>query len=328
MTRATLDPRLLLKRLERAHRVLIVGHRNPDGDSLGSAIGLADLAGKMGVEAVLINHDEASAGLKEIPGADQIQVTEDLPSDFPAVYDLVITVECTSPDRSGFDRLHRVPILNIDHHHANELYGELNFVDEDAPAAGELVWRLFEAAPVTPSADTATALFAALSTDTGDFRYSNATGVAFRAAAEMVDWGAEPTLVADLVHCRRSVGSVRLLGEALSTLSLYCKDRVAILSVDSDSFERAGAAPSDTEDIINVPRNIAGVEIVAFFKQSGPDSGRVSLRSKGALDVRSVAVGFAGGGHTSAAGYSYSGDLESAKQTLIPILEALVEAGP
>ena len=322
------DPRTVLKRLERARRVLIVGHRNPDGDSLGSAIGLAELANKIGVEAVLINRDEASAGLKELPGADQIQVVEDLPPDFPAAYDLVIAVECTSPDRSGFERLHRLPILNIDHHRANEGYGELNFVDENAPAAGELVWRLFEVAPVTPSADTATALFAALSTDTGDFRYSNATGVAFRAAAEMVEWGADPTAVAEIVHCRRSLGSVRLLGQALSTLTMHCQDRVAILDVDLESFERAGAVPSDTEGIIDPPRNIAGVEAVAFLKQSTPDSGRVSLRSKGTLDVRSIAVGFGGGGHTNAAGYSFTGDISSAKRALLPLLEALVKAGP
>ena len=136
------------------------------------------------------------------------------------------------------------------------------------------------------------------------------------------------TAVADVVHFRRSVGSIRLLGEALSTLTLHCQGRVATLYVDGGSFERADADPSDTEDIINAPRSIAGVDVVAFLKQQGADGGRVSLRSKGTLDVRSIAVGFGGGGHTNAAGFSYSGDVDSAKQTLIPLLEALVEAGP
>jgi phosphoesterase RecJ-like protein len=164
-----------------------------------------------------------------------------------------------------------------------------------------------------------------VATDTGDFRYSNATGRAFRAAAEMVEWGADPTRVADLVHGRRSVGSVRLLGEALQTLTLHADGRVAVIEVGPEAFDRAGASASDTEEIINTPRAVAGVEAVAFLKQAEPGVGRVSLRSKGAVDVRSVATVFGGGGHTNAAGYEFTGDLESARDDLVPMLEALVE---
>ena len=166
-----------------------------------------------------------------------------------------------------------------------------------------MIWRIFNIAPVQPSKEAATALFAAISTDTGDFRYSNATGEAFRAAAEMVEWGAEPTLVAELVHQRRSEASVRLMGEALRSLRLEVDGRLASIEVGPDDFRRSGAASSDTDEIVNLPRSIAGVEIVAFFKQveeAGPI--RVSLRSGGSLDVRSVAVSFGGGGHTNAAG--------------------------
>lgn len=315
----------VLDRLRRCRRVLITGHRNPDGDSLGSAIGFAELASKLGVEASVVFRDPAPLGLRELPGANAVIVAETLPSDFPADYDLVVTMECPGLDRTGFDNLHRVPILNIDHHKANERYGELNLLDEDSPAAGEMVWRLFEEAPVEPSAEAATALFAALSTDTGDFRYSNATGRAFRTAAEMVEWGADPTLVSELVHERRSLGSVRLLAEALSTLELHCENKLAVLEVGPESFERAGAEPSDTDQIVNVPRSIAGVEIVAFIKKVNEGAVRVSMRSRGAIDVRSVAVSFGGGGHTNAAGCSIECDLTTARNTLIPKLEALLE---
>ena len=315
----------VLDRLQRCSRVLITGHRNPDGDCLGSAIGFAELLEKLGIQSLIVFRDPAPLGLRELPGAEAVTVAESLPPDFPAAYDLVATMECPGLDRTGFDDLHRVPILNVDHHKANERFGELNFLDEDSPAAGEMIWRLFEEAPVQPSPDAATALFAALSTDTGDFRYSNATGNAFRAAAEMVEWGADPTLVSELVHERRSLGSVRLLAEALSTLELHSENRVALIEVGPEAFARAGAQGEDTDQIVNLPRSIAGVDIVAFLKQTDSGAVRVSLRSRGTIDVRSVAVSFGGGGHTNAAGCSIDGTLETARKTLLPQLIRLLE---
>lgn len=315
----------VLRRMRRCRKILITGHRNPDGDCLGSAIGFSELAEKLGIETSIVFRDPAPLGLRELPGAEAMIVAETLPDDFPTAYDLAVTMECPGLDRTGFDDLHRVPILNIDHHKANDRYGELNFLDEDSPAAGEMVWRLFEKAPVRPSTEAATALFAALSTDTGDFRYSNATGSAFRTAAEMVEWGADPTLVSELVHERRSPGSVRLLAEALSTLELHSSNRLALVQVGPEAFARAKAQGEDTDQIVNVPRSIAGVEIVAFLKQADAGVVRISLRSRGTTDVRSVAVFFGGGGHTNAAGCSIDGDLATVRETLLPRLKLLLE---
>jgi phosphoesterase RecJ-like protein len=328
MSLTTTEPRKVLERLRRARRVLVVGHRNPDGDSLGSAIGFAELAEKLGIDAVLHNRDEAGAGLCELPGANRVTSGETLPEDFPAAYDMVVTMECPGLDRTGFEEeLTRLPILNIDHHKANGFFGAVNFIDEDSPAAGEMIWRLFEVAPVSPSPDAATALFAALSTDTGDFRYSNATGRAFRAAAQMVEWGADPTRVAELVHGRRSLGSVRLLGEALATLELSDDGRIAVISVDQTAFARAAATAADTDGIVNVPRSIAGVDVVVFVKESDGGSVRVSLRSKGDIDVRSIAASYGGGGHTNAAGCSIEQSLADARRELFARCVSLLENG-
>lgn len=315
----------VLDRLRRCSRILITGHRSPDGDCLGSAIGFSELAEKLGIETSIFFRDPLPFGLRELPGAEAVIVAEALPEDFPGAYDLVATMECPGLDRTGFDGLHRVPILNIDHHKANDRFGELNFLDEDSPAAGEMIWRLFEEAPVEPSPQAATALFAALSTDTGDFRYSNATGRAFRTAAEMVEWGADPTLVSELVHERRTLGSVRLLAEALSTLEMHSANQLALIEVGPEAFAHAGAQGSDTDQIVNLPRSIAGVEIVAFLKQTDGNAVRVSLRSRGTTDVRRVAVSFGGGGHTNAAGCSIDGDLGTARDALLPRLKALLE---
>jgi phosphoesterase RecJ-like protein len=308
-------------RLRRAARVLITGHRRPDGDSLGSELALAELAARIGVEAVVVNRDPAPPSLSELGGIEDVIVSDALPTDFPEAFDLVVTLECPELDRAGFDGLDRLPILNIDHHPTNPGFGEVNYLDADAPAVGEMVWRMYAGAGVEPSVNAATNAFVALSTDTGDFRYSNATGRAFRAAAEMVDAGADPTQIAEWVHGRRSVGSIHLLGEALGTLRFESGGSIATIEADEAAFRRSSAKPEDTEDIINYPRAIAGVRAVAFLKQWEAGVVRVSLRSRGELDVCRVAELFGGGGHRNAAGCSLPGSVEAAREKIVAALQ-------
>jgi phosphoesterase RecJ-like protein len=322
VTEKSTHPADAVRRLKEAYRVLITCHRNPDGDALGSELGLAEMAAQFGVQAVIVNRDRTPANLGNLPGADRIQVCDELPEDFPTAYDLVITVECPGLDRTGYEGLTRVPILNIDHHPANPAYGVVNFLDEASPAVGEMVWLMYVEAGLVPSADAATNLFVALSTDTGDFRYSNATGRAFRAAAEMVDAGARPSRVANWVHNHRSLASVRLLGEALQTLRIMCGGKLAVITAGRGAFERAGAGPEDTEEIVNVPRSIAGVEAVAYFKQWEEGTVRVSLRSRGDVDVRAVAESFGGGGHVNAAGCAVDGELSQIEKDVAAAVAA------
>ena len=328
MTRAVLDPSVAVDRLRRATRALLTSHRRPDGDALGSELAMAELAARLGVTAVICNRDPSPSSLDQLPGAESIRVVDTLPEDFPAMFDLVITLECTELERTGFERLDRVAILNIDHHKANPMFGEVNYVDEASPAVGEMVWRMFKAAGVEPSPAAATNAFVALSTDTGDFRYSNATVRAFRAAAEMVDAGADPSQVATWVHESRNPAAVRLLGEALRTLTIDCDGRLASIEIDAKAFERCQATPADSDEIINHPRSIAGVEAVALFKQWEPGTVQVSLRSKGPVDVRRVAATFGGGGHTNAAGCTINGELSGAREKVTAELMRLLEDTP
>ena len=259
-----------------------------------------------------------------LPGAARIAVANDLPEDFPERYDLVVTVECPQLERSGFEGLARLPILNIDHHPDNPGYGVVNYLDDESPAVGEMVWRLFAEVGVLPSPQAATNMFTALSTDTGDFRYSNATGRAFRAAAEMVDAGAKPPEVANWIHNNRSLASVRLLGESLRSLRIRCDGKLGLITADQEAFQRAEAGPEDTEETVNIPRSIAGVEAVAYFKQWEPEVVRISLRSRGSVDVRKVAASFGGGGHPNAAGCTVKGELAKVEEMVATaVAEAL-----
>ena len=323
MTPGRDDARAAVQRLANSTRALITGHQRPDGDSLGSQLALAELASALGVGTVVVNCDPAPGTLEELPGYDRVAVGDSLPDDFPNGFDLVVAVECPELERAGFPGLDRLPILNIDHHPANPRYGEVNYVDAEAPATGEMVWRMFRASGVEPSPAAATNAYVALSTDTGDFRYSNATGRAFRTAAEMVDAGADPTVVAQWIHGHRKAAAVLLLGEALSTLRLDGDGSIAVIELDEGAFRRAGAKPEDTEDIINHPRAIDGVRAVVFLKQWERGAVRVSLRSVGAVDVRRVAERFGGGGHANAAGCTLRGDLASARE---PVVAAVREA--
>ncbi len=322
MSLKSTHPAEAVRRLKEAYRVLITCHRNPDGDALGSELALAEMARRLGVQTVIVNRDRTPANLSNLPGADDISVADELPGDFPSAYDLVITVECPGLDRTGFEGLTQVPILNIDHHPANPAYGVVNFLDEESPAVGEMVWLMYGEAGLVPTAEAATNLFVALSTDTGDFRYSNATSRAFRAAAEMVDVGARPAQVANWVHNHRSLASVRLLGEALQSLKIRCNGKLAVISADRGAFERAGAGPEDTEEIVNIPRSIAGVEAVAYFKQWEDGVVRVSLRSRGDVNVRAVAETFGGGGHVNAAGCAIQGELSQVEQDVASAVAA------
>jgi len=314
------DPGDAVKRFKGSYRALLTCHRNPDGDAIGSELALAELADRIGVGTVIVNRDPTPANLALLPGADRIVVADTLPEDFPDGFDLVVTVECPGLDRAGFEDLTRLPILNIDHHPANPAYGVVNYLDETSPAVGEMVWRMYGEIGIVPTPAAATNLYTALSTDTGDFKYSNATGRAFRSAAEMVDCGAEPAKVAEIVHGNRSEASVRLAGEVLRSLRIECDGRLAVMTADEEAFRRAQAGPEDTEEIVNIPRSIAGVEAVAFLKQHQAGIVSVSFRSRGNFDVRKVAAGFGGGGHRNAAGCTITGNVSDAEREVTAAL--------
>ncbi len=327
MTRGSSDAVEAVRFLADARRALVTSHMSPDGDALGSEVAICELAAALGTETVIVNRDPAPAGIAELPGAELVRIAPTTPEDFPGAFDLVVTMECPGLDRPGLEGLDALPILNIDHHAANDRYGALNYLDENAPAVGEMVLRMFRAAGIAPSARAATAMYVALSTDTGDFCYSNATPRAFLAAAELVEAGAQPEQAAEWVHQRRSAASVRLLGEALRTLELTENGRVASLTVDADAFARAAASPADTDELINVPRTIAGVVAAVLFKQWQPGVVRVSLRSRGAIDVHTIAAAYGGGGHTKAAGCTVQGELADVRCEVLARLRALLESG-
>jgi bifunctional oligoribonuclease and PAP phosphatase NrnA len=326
MAETVRDPGPALELIRRAPRVFVTFHSSPDGDAVGSALGFAELVEAIGGAVTVWSRDPYPASLAFLPGLDRISVGESLPGDYPSAHDLCVLLECPGLDRPGFDGLERLPILNIDHHLANELYGAVNYVDEGAPAVGEMVLAMAHDAGVAVSPAMATNLYTALVTDTGDFRYSNATPRAFAAAAMLVAAGAEPAAIAESLYEHAPARAVRLMAAVLSTLELHAEGRLALITCDRTTLEGVGARQEDTEGLINYPRAIDGVRVVAFLKSFSDDVVRVSMRSRGRLDVQAVAQRFGGGGHRNASGCTLRGVLADARRVLLDILVPLVES--
>jgi phosphoesterase RecJ-like protein len=314
----TKAPEALLTRLRAENRFLLTSHANPDGDAIGSEIGMARILRSLGKGAVIWNRDATPTLYRELPGVGRIHSGDEPPGGFPDAFDAVVVLECPSLDRTGLEaHLGALPQLNIDHHMGNEHYADVNWVDPAAPAVGEMVFRLARGLMAEIDAQTATALFLTLVTDTGGFRFANATPEAFEAAAALVREGARPEQVAEWLYESRPASSIQLLGEMLQSLTLHADGRIASALLSREMFERSGAETSDTEGLVDVPRSIAGVRTVALLRQTGDDRFKISLRSQGDVDVEKIARAHGGGGHKNAAGFNVEGELDELRGRIV-----------
>jgi len=316
-------PEDLLRRIRQGNRFLLTSHVNPDGDAIGSELGLARLLRGLGKGAVVWNRDPTPALYRPLPGSERIHVGEEPPAGFPDMFDAVIVLECPSPDRTGLEKqLAERPVINIDHHLGNQCYGVINWVDSAAPAVGEMVYRLAQGLKVSLEPEVASCLYLTLVTDTGGFRFSNATAAAFEAAATLVREGAHPEQVSQWLYESQPLAVVRLLGEMLQTLQTHEAGRVATGRLTREMFARVGASPGDSEGLIDHLRSIAGVDAVALIRELEDGSHKVSLRSRGEVDVEKIARHHGGGGHRNAAGFTLKGDGEEIRGQVAAALGA------
>ncbi|PYQ52687.1 MAG: hypothetical protein DMF59_03910 [Acidobacteria bacterium] len=311
-------------RIRGGRNFLITSHRNPDGDALGSGLGLQRLIRRLGKTAAMQVRDGFNRALYNIPGANEVAITDTLPPDYPKHYDAIFTMECPEVERTGYPVLPG-PVVNIDHHLGNTMYGEINYLDLEAPSVGEMVMQLNRNHLRLPmDAETATAFYVSLASDTGFFRYHNTTLRAFEAAEELVRAGAVPGDISLWINESNSRGSIKLLGLCLSTLEVTPDGKIATAELPKHFFADAGATPEDTEGIVNYGRSIDGVLVSALLKEVDDKSTRVSMRAKPGVDVQAVASMFGGGGHKAASGCTMPFALAEAKKKLIAILEEIV----
>ena len=309
----------LVTHIRSGTRFFISSHQRPDGDSIGSAVGIALALRAIGKTADVVMDAMPPHFLQPFPDVDRIQVT----SEVSEARDAAVIMECSSLDRTGVAGLDRSPVLNIDHHVGNTGYGTINWIDEAAAACGELVFTLVEAlgAPLTPQ--IATHLYLALLTDTGSFHFSHITPRSFEIARRCVEAGADPQWIARTHYDSNTLARVKIFGAVLNAMQLDPTGRVALLTITCATTAAAGGTLEDTEGIINFPLSVKDIQAVAFFKENGADDWRISMRSKGPVDVAAIAREYGGGGHVNAAGCSARGELAALQETF---LTRLVEA--
>ena len=305
-------------RLGRAERILVLTHLNPDGDALGSQLALGEALLALGKRVTMFYDGEVSDMYAFLPGLDRVAPEPGSPED----YDLVVLLDCHELPRTGrrTGEMARVPDrLILDHHVADGDVPSGSIIDAGASATGELVWRLLEAMGVRPTPAMATNLFVAVTTDTGSFSFENTTPGCLEAAAGMIRAGAVPWNVFTNLYLNRSLGRLKLLGLALNTLELFHQGSAALLTVTADMVAQTGSTMADTDGFVEYPRSIKGVELAVFLRETGPDRWKLSLRSRGRVNVDAIARHFGGGGHVQAAGASLEGDYEECRRAFIEV---------
>ena len=219
-------------------------------------------------------------------------------------------MECSELSRTGVKGLDRSPVINIDHHPGNTGYGAINWVDESAAACGEMAFTLIEALGAPLTKDVATHVYLAVLTDTGSFHFSHLTPRTYEIARRCVEAGADPQWIARTHYDSNSLARVRIFGAVMNGMVIVDEGRVALLSITRQTMTDLGGTNDDLEGLINFPLTVKDIEAVAFFKEIGDHDWRVSLRSKGTVDVGAIARWQGGGGHTNAAGCSAKGPLD------------------
>ena len=308
----------VLQQIERRDRFVLTSHARPDGDAIGSALACCQVLRAMGKQAEVVLHDGVPRIYRKLPFADQVLQSNRVAGN----YEAAIILECDSIHRTRLEGLEDRFLISIDHHVSGRPFANVNWIDPHAGATAEMVFRLAREAGANFSPEIATCLYTALMTDTGSFMFQGTNQHTFALARELVLAGADPSYCARNIYFAHSVAKMRLLGEALR--SLHTEAHIGWTWVTQEQMERYEAKEEDCEGLVNYVLSIGEIEVAALFRELPDGRLRVSLRSKGRLDVAKVAERFGGGGHECASGCSLDGPLNLA----VPQVLELLRRGP
>jgi phosphoesterase RecJ-like protein len=306
--------------LRDARTVGVASHIRPDADALGSTIAFALWLRDCGKEVTAYNEEGSTSKFHYLPCHEIVS----LPPATPQQFDVFVALDTSVKNRLGTVNKAIAPgttILNIDHHISNENYGDVNFIDASAPATGQILLEFFQHVGARVSAEMATNLFAAISTDTGSFQYAGTNERTFAAASHLIGCGVDVPGLSRAMYDSQPRRRFELLRHALNTAEFHCDDRIATFSLPMDLVERLKVLPEDNEGIIDHLRSIEGVEAAVFFEELPEGKVRVSARSKfPRIDVCKVCKQFEGGGHPMAAGARVDGTLDQVKNNFLKAL--------
>ncbi|MFI5113717.1 MAG: bifunctional oligoribonuclease/PAP phosphatase NrnA [Terriglobales bacterium] len=293
----------------------MTSHARPDGDGIGSALACGQVLRRMGKAAEVVIHDGVPRIYRNLPFADRAIQADSVPPN-----DAVILLECDGIKRTLLQGLEDCFLINIDHHVSGRSFAHINWIDSSVMATAELVYRMARLGGVSVDADIATCLYTGLMTDTGSFMFEGTGEHTFALARELVLAGADPAHCARHIYFGHSTAKLRLLGAALA--NLHREGPLAWIWVTQEQMDRFGAREEDCEGLVNYALSIGDVEVAIFLHELPDRRWRVSLRSKGAVNVSTVAEHFGGGGHKCASGCALDGPLAIAVNRVLERLRA------
>lgn len=319
MTPANASFETLIGLLEGAATIGIVSHRRPDGDALGSCLALGASLAAIGKTVHIVNDDPVPDGLGFLPGSEAIRVAATVVAGGALPVDVLVSLDAAGADRlsetawAAFALAEGGARINIDHHISNTRFADYNYVDAISPATGQIIYELIEAAGWPLPEGARVALYAAISTDTGSFRYPSATGQTYRIAASLIDAGLDVGEVNRQIYESYPLRRLLLLRDLLQDLEIHADGRVVAVKLTRRMAEAAGLQAGDTEGIIDVIRSVDSVIVAILFEEMEDGKIRVSSRSKSPrADVGAICAVFGGGGHTLAAGTRMAGPIDAA----------------
>jgi len=290
-----------------AGRIVLTTHINPDGDGLGSEVALALSLSELGKDAVILNHSATPDFYRFLDEANLIKQFDAL-RHAPVIKeaDVVMIVDTNHPDRIASLKnevlASRAKKIIIDHHLDPDPFGDLLLIDDSAAATGEIVFGLLHHLGIKQlSPAIATALYAAIMTDTGSFRYPKTDANLHRLVASLLDCGADPVMTYERIYEQSPVNRILLLGKALSSIETFYEGHVAAMTISQDLFRETGTAEPDVDRFAPYPMGIKGVQIALMFTEL-EDHIKISFRSRGDIWVNKLAQEYGGNGHKNAAG--------------------------
>ncbi len=306
--------------IRRHESFLVTSHEGPDGDAVGSALGLASFLRKIGKDVCVHLRDPVPELYAFLPGSDTVQAH--IPD---RDFDVAFVLDIGEFRRAGEELCSFKCIgtfVNLDHHLSCEPFGVHNLIDPAAAATGVLVHRVASAFGYRFDGETALCLYVAIITDTGSFRYSNANREAFAIAGEMIECGVNAWDVAEQLYENQPRRRLELLARCLPTLEVIKEGQAASVTVTLDMYAHSGGDAELTDGFVNYPRSIRGVEVAIFFRQLDERRYKVGFRSKGKVNVAAFAAGLGGGGHHNAAGCTVDGTLDEVKSKVYALVES------
>ncbi|KUO71195.1 MAG: hypothetical protein APF77_05940 [Clostridia bacterium BRH_c25] len=312
----------IISKIKESNKIAIMSHIMPDGDNVGSSLALYNALRKSGKDVRLILDDDIPKVYRFLKSSDKAE----RPGQFES-FDVVIALDCGDAERLGKSRLYLDNnfVINIDHHISNDEFGNLNMVDTNASATGEIIYHIIKILGIDMDKEISECLYTAIVTDTGQFQYSNTTSITHQIAGDLINSGVNVSLMFERIYQNSSKEKIVLMKTALNSLEFYNNDSISCVNLTLEQMKNSNAMEEDSDGIINLARDIEGVEVAIFLKELQTGKIKVGLRSKKVVDVAAVAGRFGGGGHVRAAGCILYGTVAEVKEKILDAVIATIK---